>query len=67
MYSSFFLLGIAQFLLLPNWFVGLAGIAGAAILYGFRVRREEQMMLESFGDDYRAYMRSTKRLVPWLM
>lgn len=67
MYSSFFLLGLAQMLLLPNWFAGLAGIAGAGILFAFRVRREEQMMLDSFGDDYRAYMTHTKRIVPWIV
>lgn len=67
MYSSFFLLGVAQMLLIPNWFAGLAGIAGAGVLYGFRVRREERMMLDNFGDDYRAYMASTKRIVPWLI
>ncbi len=66
MYSSFFLLGIAQMLLLANWFAGLAGIVGAGILFAFRVRREEQMMLESFGDDYRAYMAESKRVVPWI-
>jgi protein-S-isoprenylcysteine O-methyltransferase Ste14 len=67
MYSSFFLLGAAQMLLLPNWFAGLAGVAGAGILFVFRVRREEQMMLESFGDDYRSYMTHTKRIVPWII
>jgi protein-S-isoprenylcysteine O-methyltransferase Ste14 len=67
MYSSFFLLGIAQMLLLPNWFAGVSGIAGAGLLFAFRVRREEQMMLESFGDDYRAYMAQTKRIVPWVV
>jgi protein-S-isoprenylcysteine O-methyltransferase Ste14 len=67
MYSSFFLLGIAQVLLLPNWFAGVSGIAGAGLLFAFRVRREEQMMLESFGDDYRAYMAQTKRIVPWVV
>jgi len=67
MYSSFFLLGVAQMMLLPNWFAGLAGIAGAGILFAFRVRREEHMMLESFGDDYRAYMAHTKRIVPWVI
>ncbi|MGH6737503.1 MAG: protein-S-isoprenylcysteine O-methyltransferase, partial [Bradyrhizobium sp.] len=66
MYSSFFLLGIAQMLLLPNWFAGVSGIAGAGLLFAFRVRREEQMMLESFGDDYRAYMAQTKRIIPWI-
>jgi protein-S-isoprenylcysteine O-methyltransferase Ste14 len=66
MYSSFFLLGLAQLLLLPNWLAGLAGVVGAAILFAFRVRREERMMLESFGDDYRSYMSQTKRIVPWV-
>jgi len=67
MYSSFFLLGLAQMLLLPNWLAGLSGIAGAGVLFVFRVRREEQMMLESFGDEYRAYMGETKRIVPWVV
>jgi protein-S-isoprenylcysteine O-methyltransferase Ste14 len=67
MYSSFFLLGLAQFLLLPNWVGGGAGLVGAAILYALRIQREEKMMLENFGDDYRLYMRQTKRLVPWVM
>jgi len=66
MYSSFFLLGLAQMLLLPNWFAGLAGVAGAGILFAFRVRREERMMLESFGDDYRSYMTRSKRVIPWI-
>ncbi len=67
MYSSFFLLGIAQMLLLPNWLAGLSGVVGAGLLYGFRVRREERMMLATFGDEYRAYMADTKRIVPWLV
>lgn len=67
MYSSFFLLGLAQFLLLPNWVGGGAGLIGAFILYVFRFRREETMMIETFGDEYRVYMRQTKRLVPWII
>ena len=67
MYSSFFLLGLAQLLLLPNWVAGAAGLVGAGVLYAFRIQREEKMMLENFGDEYRLYMRDTKRLVPWLV
>ena len=67
MYSSFFLLGVAQLLLLANWFAGLAGMIGAGILYACRVGREEQMMLESFGDEYRSYMARTRRIIPWII
>jgi protein-S-isoprenylcysteine O-methyltransferase Ste14 len=67
MYSSFFLLGLAQLLLLPNWVAGAAGLVGAGVLYAVRIQREEKMMLENFGDEYRSYMRETKRLVPWLV
>jgi protein-S-isoprenylcysteine O-methyltransferase Ste14 len=67
MYSSFFLLGLAQMLLLSNWLAGASGLVGSGVLYAFRVRREEWMMLECFGGDYRAYMAHTKRLIPWII
>lgn len=67
MYTSFFLLGVAQLLLVPNWFAGLAGVVGAGVLFVFRFRREEQMMLKQFGNEYRAYMAQSKRLVPWIV
>lgn len=67
MYSSFFLLGIAQMLLLPNWLAGTSGLIGAGMLFAFRVLREERMMLESFGDEYRSYMAGTKRIIPWIL
>jgi protein-S-isoprenylcysteine O-methyltransferase Ste14 len=67
MYSSFFLLGVAQALLLSNWLPDVSGLLGAGAFYAFRIRREEEMMLEYFGDDYRAYMAHTKLLIPWLI
>lgn len=67
MYSSFLLLGLAQMMLLPNWLAGASGLIGAWILFAFRVSREERMMLERFGDDYRVYMAQTKRIIPWLI
>ena len=66
MYSSFLLLGLAQFLLLSNWFAGLAGLVGALVLFALRFAREEEMMAEWFGDEYHAYMARTKRIIPWL-
>jgi protein-S-isoprenylcysteine O-methyltransferase Ste14 len=64
MYSAFWLWAIAQALLLPNWIAGFAGLAGFGILYFGRVGREERLMLETFGDSYRAYMARTGRVFP---
>lgn len=66
MYSAFFLWAVAQSLLLPNWVAGLSGIIGFGTLYSFRVGREEQLMLDAFGEEYRAYMKRTARILPWL-
>lgn len=64
MYTGFWLLAFAQAGLMANWVAGLAGIVGWGILYFLRVGREEQLMVETFGDDYRDYMRRTKRVIP---
>jgi protein-S-isoprenylcysteine O-methyltransferase Ste14 len=64
MYAAFWLWTVAQALLLPNWFAGSAGFVGFGTLFFGRVGREERMMLENFGEEYRAYMARTYRLVP---
>jgi protein-S-isoprenylcysteine O-methyltransferase Ste14 len=66
MYTAFWLWALAQAILLPNWIAGFAGILGFGTLYLFRVRREEAMLLETFGDEYRDYMRRTGRVIPRL-
>jgi protein-S-isoprenylcysteine O-methyltransferase Ste14 len=66
MYASFFVLALAQFLLLPNWGAGAAGLVGVSVLYAFRVQNEERLMHETFGGDYIQYMTKTKRLIPWI-
>ncbi|MDA0769303.1 MAG: protein-S-isoprenylcysteine O-methyltransferase [Chloroflexi bacterium] len=66
MYAAHLLWGIAQALLLQNWIAGFAGLATLVPVYLMRVDREEQMMLEYFGDDYAQYMNRTGRLFPRL-
>ncbi|KAA5602340.1 protein-S-isoprenylcysteine O-methyltransferase [Blastochloris sulfoviridis] len=66
MYTAFWLLALAQVLLLPNWIAGPAGLVGFGILFFGRVAREEAMMLSIFGDQYREYMKRTARIFPGL-
>jgi protein-S-isoprenylcysteine O-methyltransferase Ste14 len=64
MYSAFWLWAVAQALLLPNWIAGPAGLVGFGTLFFLRIGREEALMIETFGDDYRRYMARTARIVP---
>jgi protein-S-isoprenylcysteine O-methyltransferase Ste14 len=66
MYAAFWLMALAQLLLLPNWVAGPAGLVGFGILFFGRIRREEEMMIAAFGEEYRVYMRQTARVLPWL-
>ena len=66
MYSSFALFAVAQLLLLPNWIAGPAGLVGFGMLFFMRVPHEERVMSETFGDEYRDYMRRTARIIPWI-
>ena len=66
MYAAHWLWGIAQALLLQNWIAGFALLASFLPLYLYRVPREEQMMLDYFGEEYRLYMNRTGRIIPRL-
>jgi len=64
MYTAHLLWAIAQVLLLANWMAGWAFLVLSIPLYMVRIPKEEQMMLEQFDDQYRAYMSRTGRLIP---
>ncbi len=64
MYSSHVLWGIAQMLLLPNLIAGPLALVLIFAVISVRVPREEQAMLEEFGDQYRRYIKTTGRILP---
>lgn len=64
MYASIILFGLAQGLLLENWLAGWSALATFTVMYLLRASREEEMMCEFFGDEYRSYMRETGRIIP---
>jgi protein-S-isoprenylcysteine O-methyltransferase Ste14 len=66
MYASMWLWGVAQALLLQNWIAGWVSLVMFMPLYLLRVPREERMMLDEFGEEYRAYMNHTGRVIPRL-
>ena len=64
MYASQWLLVIAQPLLLHNWIAGFLNLLVFIPFYLLRVEAEEQLMLEQFGDQYRAYMQKVGAVFP---
>ncbi len=64
MYAAIWLFGLAQGMLLHNWLAGWSAFAAFAVMFFVRTPREERMMLEHFGEEYREYMRRTGRVLP---
>ncbi|HET7089664.1 MAG TPA: isoprenylcysteine carboxylmethyltransferase family protein [Anaerolineae bacterium] len=63
LYTAMFAYSASLALVTANWFfVAFAVVAIAATLA--RVPKEEQMMIEEFGEEYRAYMQRTGRFFP---
>jgi protein-S-isoprenylcysteine O-methyltransferase Ste14 len=63
-YLSQWIWCIAQALLLQNWIAGFAGLVSFIPVYLYRVPKEEKMMLDNFGEEYRTYMERTGRIIP---
>ena len=64
MYSAFYLWHIGMFLISANWLIGVSWISGLTFIVAFRVKKEEDMMIEYFGSEYENYMKRTYRFFP---
>ncbi len=64
MYAAHLWWSLGQLLLLPNWLAGPGALVAFLPLYFLRFPREEAQLLDRFGDDYRAYMSRTGRMLP---
>jgi protein-S-isoprenylcysteine O-methyltransferase Ste14 len=64
MYTAFWLMALAQALLLPNVVTGSAGLIGFGFLFFSRIGPEEKMMEAKFGNEYTQYRDRTNRIIP---
>jgi protein-S-isoprenylcysteine O-methyltransferase Ste14 len=64
MYAAIWLWSAAQAMLLPNWIAGWSALITFAPMYFIRTPREERMLCQFLGQEYRDYMRQTGRLLP---
>lgn len=66
LYTGIFGWCVALSLLTANWiFFGACVLSFIGLLW--RIPREERMMIEAFGDEYKSYMQHTGRLFPRLV
>jgi protein-S-isoprenylcysteine O-methyltransferase Ste14 len=64
MYLALLIYSAGQALVVPNWLVGPSCGVAMVLLIALRMRPEERLMREEFGNDYEAYIATTKRLIP---
>ena len=64
MYLSQLLWALAQILLMQNWLAGPLNLLFFIPFYFLRLRAEEKMMLDRFGEQYRLYMQTTGGIIP---
>jgi protein-S-isoprenylcysteine O-methyltransferase Ste14 len=64
MYAAHLLWAVAQLLLLQNAIAGPSFLVASIPLYAARIPREEEMMLDQFGEEYRRYVERTGRFIP---
>lgn len=66
-YAAFLLIMSAPLLISANWFIGFLWLGLTALEVTGRMRFEEVLMIETFGEQYRLYMQETGRLIPRLV
>ena len=66
MYTGFVGLMLGILTVSANWLVGLPPLLIIAVVMWHRTPREEQMLVEHFGDAYSSYMARTGRYLPRL-
>ena len=62
-YSAYIVFMTSIALVTANWFF-IALLAVSIIVFAFRIPKEEQMLIEVFGEEYKTYMQRTGGLFP---
>jgi protein-S-isoprenylcysteine O-methyltransferase Ste14 len=64
MYLAYFTLFLAAFLMSGSWVVGISGLGIILMLMTLRLQREEENLIDRFGEEYLRYREITPRFLP---
>ena len=65
MYTALITTGVGLAFLSANWYFALPFIVTIIVII-LRIRKEEEIMIDEFGEEYIQYMKRTKRFIPFL-
>ena len=65
-YIAFTGIGIGWFLIMENWFVGGMWLVTVVLFLPGRIKAEEEMLMEHFGEEYEKYRNRTGKFLPRL-
>jgi len=63
-YSGYLMAAVGLGIALDNWLALGALFFAHAAVFGYRIRVEEAVLVAAFGQDYVAYQRTTRRIIP---
>jgi protein-S-isoprenylcysteine O-methyltransferase Ste14 len=66
-YTGTFITILGYGLALTNWLSLGIMLVIPGLAYAFRIHVEERALLAAFGESYRAYMRRTRRIIPFIL
>jgi len=66
-YTGVFLILVGLGLALQSWGVILLLVLIFGLAYGYRMYKEEKVMISELGDEYVKYSKNTKRLIPYVL
>lgn len=66
-YTGAIAVGLGIGIMVSAWWGVLISVIVLGLAYGYRIRYEEKALLAYFGDEYRAYQKRTKMLIPFLL
>jgi protein-S-isoprenylcysteine O-methyltransferase Ste14 len=66
MYTVFYIFEISILFLTKNLFLGSIFLILQTVVVAARIKKEEAVMIEKFGDSYLEYMKHTGRFLPYL-